>query len=314
MILGHIGAAAEPAVPALTAALRDPNRGLRLTAADALGRIGGSGREVLQGAARDADPGVREAAVAGLGGGLRDTGTRHDTLASALGDPDPAVRTQAIGQLHAGTRDEAQAMADLLVRGFDDASPSVREAARRQFIGLYQHQLVTPRFLVKILASADAESRADAAWQLGNGFASPIPVMRDTPTAQTLEALRVAVRDPEPKVRIYAARALVAADPGARDVVAQTLRDAMARVDAELQVRAARVLWQTTHAPKDVLGAYETGLGASNKYVRFEAMDAIREMGPAAEPLRPALERLNDDPDREVRRRAEVTLAAVARR
>jgi len=122
MILGHIGAAAEPAVPALTAALRDPNRGLRLTAADALGRIGGSGREVLQGAARDADPGVREAAVAGLGGGLRDTGTRHDTLASALGDPDPAVRTQAIGQLHAGTRDEAQAMADLLVRGFDDAA------------------------------------------------------------------------------------------------------------------------------------------------------------------------------------------------
>ena len=104
--------------------------------------------------------------------------------------------------------------------------------------------------------------------------------MRD-PTAQTLEALRAAVRDPEPKVRIYAARALVAADPGARDVVAQTLRDAMARVDAELQVRAARVLWQTTHAPTNIL---------------------------------PALERLNDDPDREVRRRAEVTLAAVARR
>ena len=173
------------------------------------------------------------------------------------------VRTQAIGQLHAGTRDDAEAMADLLVRGLDDASPSVREAARRQFIGLYQHQLVTPRFLVKILASADAESRADAAWQLGNGFASPIPVMRD-PTAQTLEALRAAVRDPEPKVRIYAARALVAADPGARDVVAQTLRDTMARVDVELQVRAARVLWQTTHAPKDVLGAYETGLGAPN--------------------------------------------------
>jgi len=115
-------------------------------------------------------------------------------------------------------------------------------------------------------------------------------------------------------VRIYAARALVATDPGARDVVAQGLRDAMTGVDAELQVRAARVLWQTTHAPKDVLGAYETGLGAPNEYVRFEAMDAIREMGPTAEALRPALERLNDDPDREVRRRAEVTPAAVARR
>ena len=43
-------------------------------------------------------------------------------------------------------------------------------------------------------------------------------------------------------------------------------------------------------------------------------MDAIREMGLTAEALRPPLGRLNDDPDREVRRRAEVTLAAVARR
>ncbi|TMA87593.1 MAG: hypothetical protein E6J77_09755 [Deltaproteobacteria bacterium] len=47
------------------------------------------------------------------------------------------------------------------------------------------------------------------------------------------------------------------------------------------------------------------------KYVRFEAMDGIREMGPAAEPLRPALERLDQDADREVRHRAEITLAAL---
>jgi len=95
--------------------------------------------------------------------------------------------------------------------------------------------------------------------------------MRD-PTAQTLEALRAAVRDPEPKVRIYAARALVAADPGARDVVAQTLRDTMARVDVELQVRAARVLWQTTHAPTDVrvrtrrVSARRTSTSASRQW------------------------------------------------
>jgi len=47
------------------------------------------------------------------------------------------------------------------------------------------------------------------------------------------------------------------------------------------------------------------------KYVRFEAMDGIREMGPAAEPLRLALERLDQDADREVRHRAGITLAAL---
>jgi HEAT repeat protein len=202
-------------------------------------------------------------------------------------------------------------MADLLVRGLNDASPEVREVARRQFIGLYQHQLVTPRFLVKVLASADPESRADAAWQLGNGFAAPIPALRDTAAPETVEALRTAVRDPEPKVRIYAARALLGADPAARDTAAATLRDAMRVVDVELQVRAARVLWQATHAPPEVLDAYERGLTTGGKYVRFEAMDGIREMGPAAEPLRPSLERLNEDDDREVRHRAEVTLAAL---
>ena len=66
-------------------------------------------------------------------------------------------------------------MADLLVRGLDDASPTVREAARRQFIGLYQHQLVTPRFLVRILASADPESRADAAGSSATGWPLRFP-------------------------------------------------------------------------------------------------------------------------------------------
>jgi hypothetical protein len=62
-----------------------------------------------------------------------------------------------------------------------------------------------------------------------------------------------------------------------------------------------------------VQGSYEEGLSAPNRYVRFEALQAIAEMGRSAEPLRPSLERLKDDPDREVGRRAGIALAAVGR-
>jgi HEAT repeat protein len=309
-ILGRIGSPAESAVPALSAALHDPDDHLRESAAQALGLIAGSGREALERAARDADAGVRQGAISGLAAGRQDLEAKRAHLRAALEDPEPTVRARALERIQPNTREEAEAMVDLLVRGMNDESAVARERARREFIGLYQHQLVTSRLLVAVLGSGDPESRADAAWQLG--MASPVRVGPPAPP-ETLAVLKDALRDPEPKVRIYAARALWAADPATRDVVAETLRAALALVDVELKVRAARVLWQVTHQPGEVQDSYEAGLSAQNRYVRYETLQAIAEMGRAAEPLRPALERLRDDPDPEVGRRAEIALTVVER-
>ncbi len=241
-------------------------------------------------------------------------GPAHEVPAPAVNDPQAGARAQALEQLQGATREEADAQADLLVRGLNDPSPQVRETARRQFIDLYQHQRATPHVFVKVLGSYDPEARADAAWQLGNAFAVPTSGTRVAPTPETVEALRAALHDPVPKVRIYAARALFSADPGARDVVTATLREAMGAATVDFQVRAARILWQATHVATEVLPVYQKALDSGGKYVRFEAMDGIREMGPAAAPLRPALERLRDDADRETQRRAQLTLAALSPR
>jgi len=311
-VLGRIGPDAASAVPALTAALRDPDHARRESAAQALGQIGGPGREALERAARDADGRVRESSVGGLAVGRKDVESKRAYLSAVLEDPDPAVRAKGLRSVSPRTREEAEALVDLLVRGMNDESEDVRKNARQAFIGLREYQ-VTTRFLVEVMRSGDAESRADAAWQLGNRR----PTMDQSTgreASETARALRGALHDREAKVRIYAARALWAADPGARDAVAETLRDAMPVVDVELKVRAARVLWQVRHDPAEVLGSYEEGLSAENRWRLYETLEAIFEMGAAAEPLRPALERLSEDSDREVKRRAEITLAALGAR
>src|SRR5438552_3801706 len=64
-------------------------------------------------------------------------------------------------------------------------------------------------------------------------------------------------------------------------------------------------------APGAALAGFQVSINGRFWVSTEEAMDGIREMGPAAEPLRPALERLDQDADREVRHRAEITLAAL---
>ncbi len=51
LALGHVGAAAEPAVPALTEALADPSPDVRLAAAEALARVGPAAKGAVPGMA-----------------------------------------------------------------------------------------------------------------------------------------------------------------------------------------------------------------------------------------------------------------------
>src|SRR5689334_16001357 len=58
-------------------------------------------------------------------------GPAHDVPAPAVNDPEAGARAQALEQLQGASREEADAQADLLVRGLNDPSPQVRETARR---------------------------------------------------------------------------------------------------------------------------------------------------------------------------------------
>jgi HEAT repeat protein len=124
-----LAAIGKPAVPALTAALKNRDNRLRLDATLALAGIGQDAADALTIALSDRDAGVRQAAAFGLrplGAGARKA---VDSLAAALKDPEPIVRRRAaesLGLLGATARPSLPALREAL--GDGDASVR-REAA-----------------------------------------------------------------------------------------------------------------------------------------------------------------------------------------
>ncbi len=315
--LGCIGPAAQEAVPALEAAATGSEPRLREAAARALGMIGGQGREALARAAGNADATVRASAVAGLAPGGADAAPPAEYLTAALEDPAPEVRARAFQVAHPRLREEAETMIDAVLRGMRDDSELVRAAAHHWYIGVCQHQTATPHLIGRVLADGDAPSRIDAAWRLGSNHLE----QRHFHSAAELAAMRTAliegVTDPEPVVRIYAARGL-SADPQARDRLAPILREAIVAepsVDVRARVVGAKHLFALDHDPRELEAAYADGLRADDHWLQLETLAAIREMGREGAALRAEIERVQrESRDPKVRDRASWLLTELADR
>jgi HEAT repeat protein len=304
-ILGTIGPAAAPAVPDLQRLLRQPNSRLRQIAAAALANIGGAGHAQLENALASSDATMRQAAMRGMAARALDLRAREKLIAAGLADPDPHVRKEAVELFTALDRNEAESLAVHLVRGLDDSDPQVNRSAHSVLTMHLQRSSPTPRFLATILQSADAGARADAVWRLGS---ADHPGMERSRDGFTTKALITAMSDSSPTVRVYAARALAydGGKAGARGI--QALRREVPEVESILGVRAARTLWDVSRRVSDVEEAYEAGLRDPEKWNRVETISAIGAMGKAGEIFVPQLEKLLNDPDGEVRDRAEKIL------
>jgi HEAT repeat protein len=310
-ILGTIGPAAEPAVASLTPLLNQPDQRVRQAAAQALGQIGGSGLAALERARGSADPRLREASMRGMAARPRDTAGRREYLAVGLADTDPDVRLRAVDLLMNARREDVEALTDYLIKALNDPDQRVSAAAHTVFNVYRQNGGATPALLAAVLASGDAESRADAAWHLADAVDGP-PRPGGSPSAVgATEALTAALASPDPKVRIYAARALALSDGPSRQRGLRALRHEIPNAEPILAVRAARVLWIADRNLADVRPAYEAGLRDPAKWNRVETISAIIEMGHAGESFIPRLEELKNDPDPEVRDRAAKALYAM---
>jgi HEAT repeat protein len=126
-----------------------------------------------------------------------------------------------------------------------------------------------------------------------------------------VDALLAALNDPDPKVRIYAGRALAHENGAPRAKGIQRLRRDMRNVEPILGVRAARVLWEVTRDLAEVRPVYEAGLSDPGKWNRMETMSAIADLGKDADSFTSQFERLLHDPDPEVRDRAEKILHMI---
>lgn len=313
-ILNRIGPPAESAVPSLTRLLRHPDPRLREAAAQALGEIGGSGHVALERARTSDDARRREAALHGMAARPLDPTSRRQFIATALADDSPEVRLRGVELLMTIRGVEAETLAEYLVKALNDSEPQVNKAAHSVLNVSLQYGGATPRLLASVLKGGDTESRADAAWHLGHRMRESHRSGPSPSEPAVIEALVGALDDPQPKVRIYAARGLAYGDGHASKRAIRTLRTEMPKVEPILGVRAARVLWEVGRNVAEVRRAYEAGLADPKKWNRVETMAAIMDMGQDAGTFVEDLERLLNDPEPEVRDRAEKTLYVIRRR
>jgi HEAT repeat protein len=308
--LGRIGPSAEPAVPSLTPLLRHPDPKLRYAAAQALAQIGGSGHVALEESRTKGDVRQRSASMQGMAARSLDAALRREIVAAGLDDPSPEVRLRAVELLMTVGGEDREALAPYLMRALNDSDPAVNRMAHT-VLTVYQDNGASPRLLAAVLKGGDAAARADAAWHLGH-LTSGRRYSTSVPTDPVVvDALLAALNDPDPKVRIYAGRALAHEDGAPRAKGIQRLRRDMRNVEPILGVRAARVLWEVARDLAEVRPVYEAGLSNPGKWNRMETIAAIADLGKDAETFASQLERLLNDPDPEVRDRAEKVLHMI---
>lgn len=313
-LLGTIGPAAESAVPSLTPLLQHRDQRLREVAARALGQIGGSGHLALERAQTSGDVRQRAASVEGMAASSLDPPSRHAVVAAGLSDSSAEVRRRAVELLSAVGREEGEALAPYLVKALNDPDPGVNRAAHTVLTVYLQHNGASPRLLAAVLEGGDASARADAAWRLGYEASERRHVTSAPSDPAVIEALLGALNDPDPKIRIYAGRALAHEDGTPRAKGIQQLRRDMRKGEPILGVRAARVLWDVAHDLSEVKPVYEAGLADPEKWNRVETISAIADLGKDAEIFASQLERLLNDPEPEVRDRAGKIIYAIRSR
>jgi HEAT repeat protein len=226
--LGLLGPQAESAAAQLAQAMRDPELSVRSEAGSALAQLGKSAVQHLTLALQEKDPHVRQAAAFFLGRMGPEAVPAVPALALALQDKEASVRVEvAIALRHIGRWAEAAVPA--LIRSLEDPDASVRsyastslseigtpnvsalvslinhgdltaqKAATKALVQNYRLLRLTAVTFRKMAQSEDAATRELALQTLGT--------LRADDDA-TLNTLGTALKDPDPKVRLAAVKAL----------------------------------------------------------------------------------------------------------
>lgn len=267
--LGRFGPEADTAIPTLITLLDAPSP-LGLTAAEALAQIGGRALPEVLAASHSGDAQVRESAAQGLEGFSSSTEEMIVRLAVMVGDSNARVRTVAAASL--GMHGiAAQAALPELDKVLYDSDPQVRAAAERAVATIAKAASDWLRANTLDLRSRDDKNRrSNAALALGARGAEARPA---------LPALREAMDDPEPQVRLAAAKAVWRIS-GDADQVIPTLV-ALLNLDEE------------------------------HDRTRRRTLDVLREMGPPARGALPAIEALATDHDPGTRRKATAAILFI---
>lgn len=259
--------------------------------------------------AADDSNAVRRAAVATIASKFKPfPPAGADLLAKLLRDPDPTTRAAAAWACLMAEPEPVR-NGPLLLSMLEDTDADVRASAARalgQFIALGQAPTGTAEALGQRMADTSAKVREYTAQALGS--------LRNLP--QSVAARIMARLDPavevDPRVRGAAAAALGFATPGPE------LKAALRRGfdDPDLTVRE-RCIASTGHLgfsdPETLQAVAARTAAPFSKGERLIALGALNDIGPAAQPVRDAVQRAMADPDADIRSGAELADRQIAR-
>ena len=292
--LARIGPEAKEAVPALIAALKDKDDGVRSFAAEALGRIGKEAVPALIVALKDQNAGVRNSAVYTLGRIGPEAKEVVPALIAALKDKDDGVRSFAAEALGRIGKEAVPA----LIAALKDQNAVVRPLATYA-LGRIGKEAV--HALIAALKDQDAGRRSSAAEALGE--------MRPE-AKEAAPALIATLKDQDAGVRRYAAEALGRIGPGAKEA-APALIAALKDHDADVRRSAAQALGLIGPEAKEAVPALIAALTDHDVGVRRSAVYTLGRIGPEAKEAVPALIATLKDQDDEVRRYAAAVLGRI---
>jgi HEAT repeat protein len=287
--LGKMGEAAAAALPALEAAARDDDGGVRAQALLALGEVAprdGGSDAVLLAALRDAEPRVRAAAAETLGR-VGAAGDAANAMLALLDDANDQVKFHAIRALPRLAGPTAAVVEGLSQRLLADDSPWIRETAAQAIGALGPAAAGAGASLLRAARTGEVAVREESLRSLA---------MVQPPEAAA--AFAEGMRDAAPEVRKVASAGWMRAaeiPEAAVPVLVEALHD------PEVQVRAnaAHALSRLESLPDEAVPLLTECAADPNDGLRLNAVVALRGGAPAA--AGDVLHRLIEDPNSRIR-------------
>lgn len=304
--LGHFGAKAAEAVPALVELLQDSSAAVRAHAARSLGKIGPAAKSAMPALAKlagDPEKSVRGAVVTAIGAIHPDPNVAVPVLVKIIRDAEPAVRIRALRSLVslgkpaalelgkmleddsleywaelglAELGPEAKEAVPALVKELNDAHPESRRESILALAAMGPNASEAVGALTKALD--DPMVRGAAAYALGRiGEAAK-------PAESKLQALSAEDNPLLKTVTIWALARIHPEDQARKVEATKLLASALTNKEQRVRVAAARALADLRPGPAISMPAIRDALkGASDEQVT-DALDALATLGEAAVP------------------------------
>ena len=267
---------ASETLPLLLAALKDESPNVRAAAAGALGNLGSSDNVDAPEAAprlveltKDANGDVRSAAAWALGHVGATAEVAVPALATLIEDPIADARNNALASLEQAGGEVALALPQLIT-ALKNPDASVRTwVAKLIGLGGERSKQATDA-LIERLADPSVNVRVWSAYalrQIGAPAVAAIP--------RLVKALG---EDPEPKMRVEAARALAAFGPlagAAADALAAACRDP----DADVRLWSLFALGESKVKSDAVVAALKSAAASNDERVVAEANKSLEKLG-----------------------------------